>query len=519
MSGKESKIIDIHAGLRDVDTEQRAGSCVMVIFGGAGDLTRRKIIPAMYHAMQEGLTPEGFTIIGAGRGEMSYEQYRDAVAGSIREFAPNQTVNEDTLHKFLSGLYYVGGEFDDPAMYMALESLIKACGQDRTGCDNRLYYLATPPSAFLPVIRQLAAHDMAKIYGAHHWRRIIIEKPYGRDLESAKRLNREIGNVFEEWQVYRIDHYLGKETVQNIMALRFANGIFEPLWNRNYIDHVQITSAEGIGVEGRGGYYEESGAMRDMLQNHLLQVLSLIALEPPSTFDANAVRDEKVKVLRAIRPYDSPEEVRSNFIRGQYSAGAVEGLQVPGYREESNVNPASTTETFVAAKFFVDNWRWANVPFYIRTGKRMPKRINEVAIYFKRTPHLMFRRMMDNHVAPNVLTLQIQPDESIGMQFEAKYPGPRMDLRSVTMDFHYKETFRVATVEAYQRLILDCMRGDATLFLRRDAVEIAWWLVMPVLEQWANEKADPIPSYPAGSWGPQQANVLLEQDGHQWRQP
>ncbi|SVD04340.1 uncharacterized protein METZ01_LOCUS357194, partial [marine metagenome] len=262
-----------------------------------------------------------------------------------------------------------------------------------------------------------------------------------------------------------------------------------------------------------------SGALRDMLQNHLLQVLSLIALEPPSTFDANAVRDEKVKVLRAIRPYGSPKEVRNNFIRGQYSAGAVAGTQVPGYREEPDVNPASTTETFVAAKFFVDNWRWADVPFYIRTGKRMPKRINEVAIYFRRTPHLMFRRMMDNHVAPNVLTLQIQPDESIGMQFEAKYPGARMDLRSVTMDFHYKEAFKVATVEAYQRLILDCMRGDATLFLRRDAVEIAWWLVMPVLEQWANEETDAIPSYPAGSWGPQQADVLLEQDGHEWRQP
>jgi glucose-6-phosphate 1-dehydrogenase len=302
------------------------------------------------------------------------------------------------------------------------------------------------------------------------------------------------------------------------MAFRFANGIFEPLWNRNYIDHVQITSAEHIGVEGRGGYYEESGALRDMLQNHLMQVVALIALEPPSTFDANAVRDEKVKVLRAMRPF-RPEDVDRYIVRAQYAAGAIGNQPVMGYREETGVSPASTTETYVAGAFFVDNWRWADVPFYIRTGKRLPKRINEVAIFFKRTPHLMFRRMMRDHVAPNVLTLQIQPDESISMRFEAKYPGAQMEMRSVSMDFRYKEAFKVATAEAYQRLILDCLRGDATLFLRRDAVEVAWWLVMPILERWAETKAERIPAYEAGTWGPPEADELLHRHGHEWRTP
>jgi glucose-6-phosphate 1-dehydrogenase len=517
MTEENKRIVDVHAGLREVKTEQRAGSCTMVIFGGAGDLTRRKIIPALFNAMRQDLTPHGFTVIGTGRGDMSHDQYRDLMREAIRSFVPPQHIDEPMLREFLSGLYFIGGEFDDPALYKTLINLMQRCSTQRTGCNNCIYYLSTPPRIFPAIVKQLAAHDMARVTGPDHWRRVIIEKPFGRDLESAKQLNRVIGDVFEEWQVYRIDHYLGKETVQNIMALRFANGIFEPLWNRNYIDHVQITSAESIGVEGRGGYYEESGALRDMLQNHLLQVLTLIALKPPSTFDANAVRDEKSKVLRAMRPYHTAEEVDSHFIRAQYAVGSVENEQVIGYLEEDGVSSTSTTETYVAGKFFVDNWRWADVPFYIRTGKRLPKRINEVAICFKRTPHLMFRRMMDDNVAPNVLTLQIQPNESIGMRFEAKYPGTQMDLRSVSMDFHYQETFTVETVEAYQRLIMDCLRGDATLFLRRDAVEVAWWLVMPILDQWEASQAKQIPSYAAGSWGPAEADALLARDGRQWR--
>ncbi|MBI4552504.1 MAG: glucose-6-phosphate dehydrogenase [Candidatus Latescibacteria bacterium] len=511
-----TKTIDVHAGLRDVSAAQRAGSCVMTIFGGAGDLAKRKIVPAMYNAAREGLTPPGFTIVGTGRGEMSHDQYRDLMRDSIREFVAH--VDEDTLRDFLAGLYWVGGDFGDPALYVTLEGLIQQCSEERTKCDNRMYYLSTPPSVFVPIVQQLGAHNMARVSGSHHWRRIIIEKPFGRDLESAKTLNREIGAVFEEWQVYRIDHYLGKETVQNITALRFANGIFEPLWNRNYINHVQITAAESIGVEGRGGYYEESGALRDMVQNHLLQVLTLVAIEPPSTFDANAVRDEKAKVLRAMRPY-GPEDVDRCFVRAQYDDGLIQGKPVIGYRKEDGVSPTSMTETFVAAQFFVDNWRWADVPFYIRTGKRLPKRVSEVAIFFKRTPHLMFRRMMSDEVAPNVLALQIQPDESIAMQFEAKFPGPQMELRSVKMNFQYKEAFQVETAEAYERLILDCLRGDATLFMRRDAVEVGWWLVMPVLERWQNQQTSSIPAYPSGSWGPKESEDLLARDGRLWRTP
>ncbi len=356
---------------------------------------------------------------------------------------------------------------------------------------------------------------MSQVKGNDYWRRIIIEKPFGRDLESARTLNNEIAKAFEEWQVYRIDHYLGKETVQNIMAFRFANGIFEPLWNRNYIDHVQITAAESLGVEDRGGYYEEAGALRDMIQNHVLQVMALVAMEPPTTFDANAVRDERVKVMRAIRPVKA-EEVDDYFVRGQYDAGEISGKKVPAYRTEPKVSPESNTETFVAAKFFVDNWRWAGVPFYLRTGKRLPRRDSEIAIFFKRVPHLMFRGTADEDVAPNVLVLQIQPDESITMSFEAKVPGPKMDLKPVDLKFSYADAFQVEIAEAYQRLILDCLRGDATLFMRKDMVEIAWWLVMPVIERWKNVKAK-FGNYAAGSWGPKEAHDLLGKDGRKWR--
>ncbi len=507
----------VHAddALRRVKADARSGTCAIVVFGGSGDLTKRKIIPALFNAAKEGHLPENFTIIGCGRPAMSQDEYRKVIDEALRNFAKAGEGDLEFLKKFMNNVFFIGGGFDEDRVYTELESLLQSNCQSRGCTDNRIYYLSTPPSAFPVIINKLGEHNMSRVKGNEYWRRIIIEKPFGRDLESARSLNQVVGNAFEEWQVYRIDHYLGKETVQNVMAFRFANGIFEPLWNRNYIDHIQITAAESLGVEDRGGYYEESGALRDMIQNHVLQVLALVAMEPPTTFDANAVRDERLKVMRAIRPV-KPEEVDNYFIRGQYDAGVIHNETVAGYRQESKVDPQSNTETFVAAKFLIDNWRWAGVPFYIRTGKRLPRRDSEIAIFFKRTPHLMFTHSSEDEVAPNVLVLQIQPDESITMSFEAKVPGPTMKLKSVDMHFAYNEVFNVEIAEAYQRLILDCHRGDATLFMRKDMVEVAWWLVMPVLNHWKNNKGK-FPNYPAGTWGPLESELLLTKDGRRWR--
>lgn len=503
--------------LRTVGADARAGTCAIVIFGGSGDLTKRKILPALFASFREGLLPEGVTIIGCGKPAMTVDEYRKFVTEALLNFAKAGDVNQSILDAFIESVFFVGGGFDEDALYESLEALMVSHCAQRQCTDNRLYYLSTPPSVFPLIVGKLAAHGMSQVRSSDYWRRLIIEKPFGRDLDSARVLNAEIGKAFEEWQVYRIDHYLGKETVQNIMAFRFANGIFEPLWNRNYIDHVQITVAESLGVEDRGGYYEESGAMRDMIQNHVLQVLGLVAMEPPSTFDANAVRDERMKVLRAVRPIKE-EDVDKFIIRGQYAAGVVHNEMVAGYRQEHKVNPESATETFVAAKLFIDNWRWADVPFYIRTGKRLPRRDSEIAIFFKRTPHLMFAKQMEaEEIAPNVLVLQIQPDESITMSFEAKVPGPTMQLQSVDMHFAYHEAFNAEIAEAYQRLILDCMRGDATLFMRKDMVEVAWWLVMPIINHWKKTKPKGFPNYPAGTWGPIDSENLLLRDGRRWR--
>ncbi len=498
--------------LRRVSSDAKAGTCSIIVFGGSGDLTKRKIIPALFNSYQEELLPENFTVVGCGKPNISRAEYQKVVADALIEFAK---ATEAEAKKFIDHVFFVGGGFEEDRLYTELDALLKKNCADRGCKDNRLYYLSTPPSVFAMIAQNLGKHGMSQVKGNDMWRRIIIEKPFGRDLESARALNSEIAKAFEEWQVYRIDHYLGKETVQNIMALRFANGIFEPLWNRNYIDHVQITAAESLGVEDRGGYYEEAGALRDMIQNHVMQVMALVAMEPPTTFDANAVRDERVKVMRAIRPLKVGEE-DSYFIRGQYDAGEIGGKKLPGYRTEPKVSAESNTETFVAAKFFVDNWRWAGVPFYLRTGKRLPRRDSEIAIFFKRVPHLMFKGTSDEDVAPNVLILQIQPDESITINFEAKVPGPTMNLKPVDMKFSYAEAFNVGIAEAYQRLILDCLRGDATLFMRKDMVEIAWWLVMPVIDLWKNTKAK-FPNYAAGSWGPKEAHDLLEKDGRKWR--
>lgn len=503
--------------LRTVGADARAGTCAIVIFGGSGDLTKRKILPALFASFKEGLLPDGFSVIGCGKPAMSLDEYRKFVTDALVNFAKAGEVNQSILDQFIQNVFFVGGGFEEDRMYQELDALMVSHCTARQSADNRLYYLSTPPSVFPLIVGKLAHHSMSQVRSSDYWRRLIIEKPFGRDLDSARVLNAEIGKAFEEWQVYRIDHYLGKETVQNIMAFRFANGIFEPLWNRNYIDHVQITVAESLGVEDRGGYYEESGALRDMIQNHVLQVMALVAMEPPATFDANAVRDERVKVLRAMRPIRE-EEVDQYIVRGQYAAGVVHNEMVAGYRQEHKVHPESATETFVAAKFFVDNWRWADVPFYIRTGKRLPRRDSEIAIFFKRTPHLMFaRHAASDEIAPNVLVLQIQPDESITMSFEAKVPGPTMQLQSVNMHFAYHEAFNTEIAEAYQRLILDCMRGDATLFMRKDMVEVAWWLVMPILNHWKKTKPRGFPNYPAGTWGPIDSENLLLRDGRRWR--
>lgn len=502
--------------LRKVDDASRGGTCAVIIFGGSGDLTRRKILPALFNAFIEDQLPEQMTVVGVGLPAMSTDEYRKVVGEALHNFANAGRHDRSKLEQFVTSSYYVGGGFDDPKLYQALDSLLQKNATDRGCKDNRLYYLSTPPSVFGTICKQLSTQGMSRVTDRHHWRRLIIEKPFGRDLTSAQKLNQDIAEAFEEWQVYRIDHYLGKETVQNILAFRFANGIFEPLWNRNYIDHVQITVAESLGVEKRGGYYEESGALRDMIQNHVLQLVALVAMEPPATFDANAVRDEKVKVLRAIRPI-TEDQVDDFWVRGQYDAGVVQNEMVAGYRSELNVNPKSTTETFVAGKILIDNWRWADVPFFIRTGKRLPRRDSEIAIFFKRTPHLMFKRSASDDVGPNVLVLQIQPDEGIMMKFEAKVPGPTMRLKSVDMNFKYNEAFEAEIAEAYQRLILDCLRGDATLFMRKDMVELAWWLVMPVIRKWSSTPPTDFPNYSAGTWGPAAAEALLARTGHAWR--
>ncbi len=482
---------------------------VLVIFGATGDLTHRKLVPALYDLFSDHKLPEGFSVVGFARRPKTDEEFRNELRASVQEFGRNKPTDNETWTKFAQGIFYLQAEFHDPAGYRRLDELMKRIDADRGTEGNRLYYLATAPDYYALIAEQLGAAGLNHSPG---WDRIIVEKPYGNDLESALELNRRILPVFNEPQIYRIDHYLGKETVQNILALRFANTIFEPLWNRNYIDHVQITAAESVGVEGRGPYYDLAGALRDMVQSHLLQLICLTAMEPPVSFDANSVHDEKVKVMRAICPL-SPEEVDREVVRGQYGPG--NGM--PGYRQEDRVNPNSNTETFVALILHIDNWRWEGVPFCLRTGKRMPKRITEISIQFKDVPHPLFARETIPSLKPNVLALRIQPDEGIHLRFAAKRPGQTIELRDVKMDFYYKSAFGSAPGEAYETLLLDAMRGDSTLFNRKDEVEFAWSLMMPVLERWKQAPPPKFPNYHAGTWGPTQANEMLAQEGRSWR--
>jgi glucose-6-phosphate 1-dehydrogenase len=483
-----------------------------VIFGASGDLTERKIVPALYRLHQQRLLPAGFSIVGAARSPISDDEFRARLKDALVQEAgiPDGAVWDS----FAAGLRYVSLQTNDPESYRRLAGVLEEEDERRGTAGNRLYYLATPPAVFGVIADCLGETGMAR--PATGWARLVVEKPFGRDLASARELNDRLHRYWDEEQIFRIDHYLGKETVQNIQVFRFGNAIFEPLWNRRYVDHVQITVAESIGVEGRGGYYETSGALRDMVQNHMLQVLSLVAMEPPATFAADAVRDEKVKLLRAVRPLTT-EMVATDVVRARYVPGMIAGRRVPGYREEEGVNPESNTPTYVALKLMIDNWRWAGVPFYLRHGKRLPKRVTEVAIIYNRPPLRLFRDGGSDHVEPNSIILRIQPDEGISLKFAAKAPGPAMDLRTVNMDFLYGASFGVAPPDAYERLLLDAMLGDHTLFTRSDEVETAWALLTPILDAWERSDGSDVAIYEAGTWGPRVADQLIERDGRRWR--
>jgi glucose-6-phosphate 1-dehydrogenase len=495
-------------------TDKPANPCVIVIFGAAGDLTKRLLLPALYNLAQGNLLPKEFAVVGVARTQMSTEDFRNKMSQDIQQFA---TVPVDTQlwQWFRERLYYLTGDFQDPHTYSHLQDLLAQVDTEQKTQGNYLYYLAVAPDFFCDIIWQLGSIGLTKEDNGN-WRRVIIEKPFGHDLESARSLNKNISSTLQESQIYRIDHYLGKETVQNILIFRFGNGLFEPIWNYRYIDHVQITVAETVGVEGRGGFYEGAGAVRDMVQNHLFQLLAMVAMEPPISFDADAVRDEKSKLLKAVQPL-TPEEVLTNTVRGQYGEGIVNDKQLPAYRHEPRVAPESVTETFAALKLTIDNWRWADVPFYLRTGKRLKERVTEIAIQFKRVPSLLFRQTSVDSLTPNFLVLRIQPNEGISLQFGAKIPGPRVRMGGVEMDFAYKDYFGTTPSTGYETLIYDCMIGDATLFQRADNVELGWSVVTPILDVWKALPPRNFPNYSSGSWGPQEAEDLLKRDGRQWR--
>jgi glucose-6-phosphate 1-dehydrogenase len=492
-----------------------AEPCTVVLFGASGDLAKRKVIPAMYDlAIHNGLGPR-YAIVGFARTAMSEDAFRATLGEAAQSISEVGPIDPTQWDEFAANLYYSPGDYANAEAYTQLGKRLAEIESAKSIGANRLFYLSTPPEVYPDIVEQLGRAGLARPSSPNSWVRIIIEKPFGRDLASAKALNQIVLNVFDEKQVYRIDHYLGKDTVQNLLVLRFGNGIFEPLWNRNYVDHVQITASETLGVERRGGFYETAGALRDMIQSHVLQLTSLVAVEPPASFDANAVRNEKLKVLQSIRPFNL-EMVAQSVVRGQYSPGKLGDQKLPGYREEPHVNPASKTETFVAGKLLIDNWRWAGVPFYLRTGKRLAKRTTEIMIEFRCAPHMVFR---EKGIEPNRLVLNIQPDEGISVSFSAKRPGTEMSIGNVNMNFSYKEGFGDATRSAYATLLNDCVRGDATLFDRGDSVEAAWSLVDPILDVWTAARSATVPQYPAGSWGPRESDLLLERDGRQWYNP
>ena len=480
-----------------------ADPCVFVIFGASGDLTRSKLLPAIFNLSEEGLLPEEFAILGVARPQIDQAAYRKNMRELVRQ-AEGEPLDPEKWARIEDRLYYIAGEFDDPALFQRVKQSVEQIRERHGIAANYLFYFAVPPDLFGLVGDRLA--DAGLLKEDEGWRRVIVEKPFGYDVQSARALNAELTRGLRETQIYRIDHYLGKETVQNILAFRFANGIFEPIWNRRYVDSVQMTVAEEGGIGRRGAYYDKAGALRDIVQNHMFQVLTLVAMEPPISFGGEDVRDEKVRVLHAVQPL-TRDDVTRHVVRGQYE----------GYTAESNVDPASRTETFVAMRLFLDNWRWAGVPFYLRTGKQLPRRVTEVSVQFKRAPLMLFRDTPVRSLSPNTLVLRIQPNEGIGLCFNAKVPGPFERLETVTMDFSYTKYFKAEPATGYETLLFDAMTGDQTLFHRMDMVEAGWQTVQPILDEWKRDTRSRIPLYPAASWGPPEADVLIERDNREWR--
>ena len=511
----------LREGLR---LERMAEPCVMIICGATGDLTERKLAPALYNTLLGGFLPPEFTVVGFARRELSDDEFRQHLLDGINKYSRNRPAKPAIWESFAKGIEYHQGDFDDPESYVELAKRLDRIDRDRGTGGNRLFYLAVPPALYPEIVTHLdraglaAPGDRRRSGAKKGWTRVIVEKPFGYDLESAGMLNRVLGEVFDEEQVYRIDHYLGKETVQNLAVFRFGNGLFEPIWNRRYIDSVQITVAETVGVEGRGEFYDQTGALRDIVQGHALQLMAVFAMDPPVEFHAEDLRDEKLKVLRGVKPM-TPDEVAHNVVRGEYVSGWVEGEKVTGYRDEPEVAPDSQTETFVALRLFVDSWRWAGVPFYIRTGKALPSRVTEIAVQFKQAPLALFARAGVPQIEPNVLAIRVQPDEGIMLRFGAKVPGQGMTIRNVNMDFRYGSSFAVDSPDAYETLLLDAMIGDPSLFTRNDEVERAWEILQPILDAWREGKGGPLHFYAAGTWGPPAADELLERDGRAWRRP
>jgi glucose-6-phosphate 1-dehydrogenase len=502
----------LREGLR---LERVPDPCAFVLFGATGDLAHRKVLPAIYQLWRANLLPAEFSLVAVARRPYTDETFAAEVRASLEEYARVRPVDTDSWSKLAKRITYQQLNFEEDAGYDALSARLDALDAERGTAGNRLYYLATQPSQVTGIVHQLGRVGLDHEMRGTGWRRIVVEKPFGRDYDSARLLNHEVNKVFRESQVYRIDHYLGKETVRNLLVFRFGNGIFEPVWNRSYVDHVQFTVAESIGVEARGAFYEETGASRDILQNHLLQLMTLVAMEPPSSFQADPLRDQKLAVLRAVAT-PGPEDMRHHIVRGQYGPGWVAGEAAMGYRGESEVDPNSETETFVAGRFEIDDWRWSGVPFYLRAGKRLPKRATEIAIQFKEVPLRLFREASADPT-PNVLAMRIQPDEGIMLRFAAKVPGLGLDVRTVNMDFAYDTSFAVDSPDAYETLILDALLGDASLFTRADEVEAAWSIVTPMINIWAEMPSPRFPDYAAGTWGPEAADELMQRDGRRWR--